>query len=198
VLVVAFIVTPVLADDINLPPWTRGDERTTFQQWEFDLPNPTPPAPKISQNPYGDAALAVVPTGPWIPDYYGRFGIWPLSGEIRVDIPNAPDHPDWDKHVWIQLTWAPGQGGGFGPFPTVEVHGITGQEMDTIPIGPGDWVHSTWLVELDYNPPLETVLIFGDILVDELVIDTICIPEPATMSLLALGGLAVLRRRRKR
>ena len=37
----------------------------------------------------------------------------------------------------------------------------------------------------------------GDVFVDQLVVDTICIPEPATMSLLALGGLALLRRKRR-
>jgi len=38
----------------------------------------------------------------------------------------------------------------------------------------------------------------GPALLDEIYIGTHCTPEPATVSLLALGGLAVLRRRRKR
>ena len=32
--------------------------------------------------------------------------------------------------------------------------------------------------------------------IDELVIDTICVPEPATIFLLGLGGMALLRKRR--
>jgi hypothetical protein len=31
--------------------------------------------------------------------------------------------------------------------------------------------------------------------VDQIVVDTICVPEPATLALLALVGLAALRRR---
>ena len=59
----------------------------------------------------------------------------------------------------------------------------------------------TWV--LDYQPQFETI-IFPNIKYNTLTGDvkdwdvaTICVPEPATMTLLALGGLAVLRRRRR-
>jgi hypothetical protein len=46
-----------------------------------------------------------------------------------------------------------------------------------------------------YRPRvLEVFLIEGDIEVDEIVIDTWCILEPATLALLLLGGFALLRR----
>ncbi|MCY2931973.1 MAG: PEP-CTERM sorting domain-containing protein, partial [Planctomycetota bacterium] len=49
------------------------------------------------------------------------------------------------------------------------------------------------------NPAFEVIKIDvpSGICVDRIVVDTISCPEPATLSLLALGGLAVLRRRRK-
>jgi len=32
--------------------------------------------------------------------------------------------------------------------------------------------------------------------VSEVIVDTICVPEPATLGLLALGGVALIRRKR--
>ena len=60
------------------------------------------------------------------------------------------------------------------------------------------WVHSTYLIHLEPNPAWEIVKIDGTLVVDEIVIDTICFPEPAAMGVLAVGGLALLRRRKQR
>jgi hypothetical protein len=52
---------------------------------------------------------------------------------------------------------------------------------------------------MEPNPDWEQIVVdvpLGTI-IDEIVVDSISIPEPATMSLLALGGLALLRRRRR-
>jgi len=43
---------------------------------------------------------------------------------------------------------------------------------------------------------LKTVHITGAIDLGEIVVDTQCIPEPTTLSLVALGGLALIRRRK--
>ena len=47
----------------------------------------------------------------------------------------------------------------------------------------------TWM-EQDYGP--------AAIALDQIVFDTICIPEPVTIALLGLGGLALIRRRKQR
>ena len=52
----------------------------------------------------------------------------------------------------------------------------------------------TW--EIYPNPIDEMFTIGGNIDVDGIIVDTWCIPEPATLGLLLLGGLAMLRRRR--
>ena len=53
------------------------------------------------------------------------------------------------------------------------------------------WYETTFKWEIRPNPPDEFFMIGGNILVDELVIDTWCIPEPTTLSLLG-GGLVLL------
>ena len=45
-------------------------------------------------------------------------------------------------------------------------------------------------------PEFEVIRISGDIYLDEMVIDTYCVPEPASMSLLCLGALALIHKRK--
>jgi hypothetical protein len=198
------MLPPVLADDI-VPPvdWVRGDDRTTYQRWEFPDNNPTPP-PSIYVNEYGIPSTTVT-NGAWQPIFDGRVGVWTLGlttpGSIVVDIPNADG--GIEKEVWLQLTYETVEG-----LPDVTVDGTLGEVIQTIPVGPQgfNWFHTTWSFLLDYNPRSEQVIISGmQVAVDELVIDTICrlgqeqvIPEPATLTLLGLGVLAVVRRRRRR
>ncbi len=195
---VTLMVTAAVADDYNPPPW-RGEPGTTYARWEFFEPfNPTPP-PDEFENPFGPPALLVNPFGDgWLPDYQGRPGVWTLSGEIWVDIYNYPE-PNPDKFIWIQLTWAP-MWNEPNPFPRVEETftpggPYPGEEIDRQFAGPEDWQYSTFLIELHPNPDFETVHIWGDIYVDELVIDTICVPEPGSLWLLASGVLGFVRRR---
>ena len=199
----------VLADDLVEPPWPRSDDRTTVQEWDFLTPGQGPmvdpqgfdyweyPSPDgaISDNPIGDAVLNVWPgqDQQYIPDLDGRIGVWPLSGTIEVEIPNYPE-PNDEKIIWIQLTWMP-QAPGNVPTVWETTYGVDAMEAGSMPLD-GLWVHSVYEIILPENPPFEIVRIDGGINVDQLVIDTICIPEPATIGLLALGGLAALRRKR--
>lgn len=183
------------AMDVIPPPW-RGDPGSTMQQWEFSVFDLTP-APDVVRNPYGDPLLWANTHG-WIPQLDCRQGIWPLSGEIDVYIPNAPYAPE--KLIWIQLTWKAGNE--VNPYlPDEPMVGVT--PFDKIIISRTDtlvdcgWTHSIFVIDMWPNPIGEWITIKGDILVDELVIDTIC-PEPATIALLGLGGLALHGIRRKR
>jgi hypothetical protein len=58
-----------------------------------------------------------------------------------------------------------------------------------------NWWHSTYNLRIYPNPDFEILRIDGTVMVDQIVIDTICIPEPAALILLAFGGLLLLRRR---
>jgi hypothetical protein len=60
------------------------------------------------------------------------------------------------------------------------------------------WTTTVWKWRVEPNPTDEMFRIRGDILVDQLVIDTICAPEPGTMFLLGLAALGTLIRRRRK
>lgn len=189
------------ADDLFPPPW-RGQAGTTFQEWTFPDANQTP-APDSVNNPYGMPTAQVWPgTGQWWwSTWGGRPGVWPLSGAMEFTIPNQLV-PNPYKDIWIQLTWAKQA---FMSMPTVSsLPAGTLELVREVPLGPtgepppagAEWWHSTYKIRIYPNPAWEVVRIDGTIMVDQIVIDTICVPEPATMALLGLGSLVLLRRRR--
>lgn len=190
-------VGPVFADDLVVPLW-RGSERSTFGQWEFDTSIPTPTPELGSFNPFGSPAMLVTPGEDmgWLNTLAGRQGVWQLSGEILVDIPNNP-HPLMWKDIQIQLTWLPQQS---GARPAVEVTPLPGGEVFaggfTETVLPGGWLHTVFTYLVIPNPDSERIRISGEINVDELVIDTQCVPEPASLGLMGLWGIGWLIRRR--
>ncbi|MHC4864805.1 MAG: PEP-CTERM sorting domain-containing protein [Planctomycetota bacterium] len=191
-------VNSAWADDYNPPPWA-GEERVTRQVWEFGTSlNPSPP--DIDGNPMGIADLSVTgDTALWMsldPDFPTETGIWKFEDQIIIHIPNF-EEPYPLKKIWVELTYladsrplvyADDPGG-------MTSWGIVQDEQPT-----SAYLHSTWEILMPENPPYEIVYIEPrncTTYVDEIVIYTICtVPEPATICLLGLGAVVLLRKRK--
>lgn len=168
---------------------------STNQEWSFSTSD-TMPLPDVVDNPYGEPLLRVVPMGDWIDIIDGYQGVWPLSGEIDVYIPNYQvTRPE--KIIIIDLVWKATDIDPFlPPQPMVGVVPFEDMAMTylDIPLG-GGWIATKYSITLWPNPLEEWITIKGDIMVDSLAIYTECILEPATVCLLGLGALVLLRRR---
>lgn len=218
-LAVMAITATAMAEDRDPARW-RGELSTTSQVWEFLNPQQpgeiiTPDRPAHNGQPFLPSTQIVwfpgaAPQQEWLQEdmpIQGTdigIGVLPLSGWIDVVVDNHDPKPENQKWLWVQLTWRPQVDGaqpGFDNFNPPLPAGTAVQVEQSTPLDPTGnplgWVHTTYSWELDWNPPDEMFRIFGDINVDELVIDTWCIPEPATMSLLAVAGLAVIGRKRR-
>lgn len=189
---------PAWGDDLA-PPYWRGWARTTLQEWDFNAaPNPPDSISPDGQlnNPYG-APRGVLTNGHW---YAGSlYADDPGGLKITFNIPNTPDG-GIRKVMRIQLTYQEGS-----HEPTITIGAWDGPVIlpdDAIrPLGNGrvrDRLTRWYDYQIEPNPTKESVTIefpFSmGVKLDQVVIDTIC-PEPASLTLLALGGLGLVRRR---
>ena len=196
---VTFIASsPVFAGLFPPAPW-RGSEGSTYQEWHFLTSDYCPP-PDFNDNPYGEPLLEVDTPYEWIETIDLAEGVWPLSGEIDMYVPNRPEQLP-EKEIWLELIWRPGDMDP-GPFlPDEPIVGVTPfesmQMSRTDALDLNGWMHSLFIINMWPNPIEEWITVKGDILVDELMIDTRCIPEPAAICLLGIGGLILLCKRNK-
>ncbi|MBN1918658.1 MAG: hypothetical protein JW889_12180 [Verrucomicrobia bacterium] len=215
------------AEDWLPPPW-RGEWSTTSQYWEFSCPltgmedldgdgNPedglTPDGSPVGGDPYlpstrlwvypeaGTEWIAVDEPVQWGDRLIGE-GVWPLSGYMDVIVDNHDPHPENIKLIWVQVTWRPNAADQdlefywFDPMPVACP--VVIDELLYQPDNPLGWRTTVYFWQLDWNPPDEMFRFGGEIHVDELVVDTWCVPIPEPGLLAIAGcGLLLLRRRAK-
>jgi len=197
VLVLSF--NTVYAEDFNSPSW-RGDSMTTYQQWEFGS-STNPVYPDFEDNIHGPPLLTIADetaSPQWkATDLYGdnmREGVWRFDDYMSVTIGNFnQDNPL--KVVWLQMTYY--DTGGVEPDIIMDPVYDNIRVVEKVEAG-GYW-NISFEIEISPNPVEETIEIHpgdGPLYVDEVVIDTICVPEPVSIALLGLGGLVFLRKRR--
>ena len=123
---------------------------------------------------------------------------------IGIDIPNDPT-PRPLKLIRLQITYDGGHAVDpsipFWPWIDVDSSAdvVSVELVQEVVLDPV-FTHAVYDITLAPNPDEETVWIvprYCQLYVDEIVIDTICVPEPATMSLLGVGAAVVMLRRKK-
>jgi len=196
--------------------WTRGDAGSTYQMWTFDDAD-NPAFPEIDQNPYGQAlAIITVNAGSSSAAGWDSSGIWyGHSAEVLLTIPNNPLANDY-KEIWVEVGcrghFPPdvenppnsGLGLGTGYF----VLNPTGNDVSVIDLGftfVEDKINAgrrilTFGVRISPNPNYETIyfmLLNSGADVDYISLDTICLPEPATLAILGLGAIVSIIGRKK-
>jgi hypothetical protein len=205
----ASLVPLATADDLVPPPWVRGSDRTTTQEWEFNTPNDIfghPIGP--FGNPYGTAQVINPTAFVWFPDDSTfnptnpnpRTGVVCIGpgGILKFLIPNQEDLT-FQKLLWAQITWWADPGSNVVVTPLAPAPN-EGSIVVRTPLGAG-WFHTTARFTLAQQPAFEEFWVRNftsdNIYVDQLVIDTKCVPEPASLAALILGiaGLAVRGRR---
>ncbi len=209
---ISMFLPAVAAADILPPDW-RGLDGTTYAEWRFD-DNDNPALPEEVVNEYGNGtdppAIATITVGVmgsgWWPDdplSSSLTGVWDIGGDdgsIILEIDNRPLELD-HKEIWLQVTYNQG----LYAAPTIDIATaqlISSQTefVETDGFG-GEWWLEQSIWRIEPNPSHEQIILTGDSLsgslIDQIVVDTYCVPEPTTMGLLLLGGLILRTKRRQ-
>jgi len=205
------------ADDYWIPSW-RGQSGTTWAVWDnwIDYPGPMPPDAAAS-NPAGVAAPYAVadPASAFLMDSWtdnlgeNRWNVLHIIGDDELMFYLDNYDRDWpEKLVRIQITYDSDHA---WPVAFNVLAGYEGAvESFHIPANlvaitePPGWVTAAYEFTIKPNPLWEEIYLKFDwgaglpsAYVDQVVIDTWCIPEPATAVLFGLGVPALLRHKRR-
>jgi len=193
-----------LGEDVNPAPWEQDPGNpeweggvTTAQMWEFSV---TQFDPNYVDNPFGQPEVTFT-NAMWPERVVGPHGweistwhIGPGDGGVTIFVPNNPDL-NKRKVIWLQMTSDKAPAGLQSNPP-----GTVSHPEPAIQWPNGTWYTYTARIDIDFNPACETITYdFPECTnISEIVVKTICVPEPMTLGLLGLGGLGVLLRRRRK
>ena len=217
VILLALMSSSALADDVwGGPPegqWVRGDPGSTWQHWNFS--DPTSSEPDEGQNEYGDpVSLFDESMWTWVSgldplnppgDPVDGFHFDGQEGSIGTMIFQVPNQPKLNeiKKIFVQVTSSKGPSGitalGFDSVGGGYTSGVFNTGRPLIQHING-WYTYNYGLTIEPNPEWEDIAIEFpfDTIVDQVVIDTICTPEPATLTMMAIGAVALVRRRRRK
>ena len=208
VVVVLLATTAAWAEDLYTPSF-RGAPEASYQNWTFEHYTEgffNDVFPDELDNSFGGADINF-PYADWEYgwDYWldysnGRQGVWYLDYYDVMEISISNDDDPWQrKEIYLQITW---WGGGLKPQPEVYYPqtGWTMTEEDEQTLSDG-WMYTRWYIEITPSPTWEQIDVWAPstagngVYFDQVVVDTYCVPEPASVGLLGLVALWIARRR---
>lgn len=186
--------TSAHGDDLN-PPDYRGGPLSVYAHWSGD-----------------DTGGLYLEGFSWVDDNDPDTYLYPLdlaewfprpeTGSYLFEVPNFVDEMPI-KYLRLQLTWTG------TTLPPLDVHSAGMESGDLVPgiityvseplvFTQPDGGYQYFDIEYRPNPDFEWIHIqlHPDAHLTQVVVDSISIPEPATLGLLVLGGLVMSRRRR--
>jgi hypothetical protein len=182
----------------NLGWWNEGDPGSTHQFWDF-TPGFIKPSgwggytadPEIVSNPFPNRVVATIT--PFAGTWDGSSRITAILGIfVALEIPNYENRNEY-KEIWVDI----GNAAATSITVSATNGGSTTFDYSVLP-GQGA---AEFGVKIWPNPYVEKInfMIWGTpnayAVLDYIHVDTICIPEPATIALLTIGALGFLKRK---
>jgi len=193
------------------PPWDPALPLQTLQAWTFASPTGSPFAPSVVNNPNGfpemtaSASATYLPDNPLTPNALGT-GVWCLGANDSLNffIPNY--NQQFRKEIFVSIKFStPASGAGV---PTNTVTGVSGAPgtpsglvytVEPVSFGVSMIHYHTSLPTCeDFNVSIQvpTGLPGAVSYIEQVVVQTVCVPTPGAVGLACAGGLWAARRRR--